>query len=148
MAAQDARNPEIIFNLWYVYDDMGLIYSLRARAYVGEGSDPEKLGLLRRFAETDYLIARPFEVPQSFSSRIVDGGSSVDARVVPTAVLRDSDHPIALFEEALQALEAEIPAQTKLAMPRTPLVCITPLFGAEDGSIEPRVAGSMSFAGR
>jgi hypothetical protein len=148
MPAQDTTNTEIMFNLWYVYDDMGLIYSLRARAYVGEGSDEEKLGLLQRFAQTDYLIARPFEVPEAFCSRILKGNSSVHARVVPTAVLRDSDHPTALFEEAIQALEADFPAQTKLAVPRDPLVCITPLFGADDGSIEPRFAGSTSFAGR
>jgi hypothetical protein len=31
--------PEIIFNLWYVFDDTGMIYSLRTRAYVQNGSD-------------------------------------------------------------------------------------------------------------
>lgn len=29
-------NPEIILNLWYVVDDMGVIYSLRGRTYIGD----------------------------------------------------------------------------------------------------------------
>ena len=33
---------EIILNLWYVIDDDGLIYSLRARCYVHSGTDEEK----------------------------------------------------------------------------------------------------------
>ena len=33
------ENPEIIFNLWFVYDDLGAIYSLRGRAYVGTGDE-------------------------------------------------------------------------------------------------------------
>ena len=38
---------EIILNLWYVIDDEGLIYSLRARCYVHSGTDEEKLAFLR-----------------------------------------------------------------------------------------------------
>ncbi len=31
-------NPEIILNLWFVYDKMGIIYSLLARAYPAQVS--------------------------------------------------------------------------------------------------------------
>ena len=34
---------EVIMNLWYVRDGEGIIYSLRAKAYVAVGSDEEKL---------------------------------------------------------------------------------------------------------
>ena len=62
---------EIILNLWYVHDNNGFIYSLRARCYVGSGADDEKLTLLRRFAQTDYLIAQPFPIPERFHTTIV-----------------------------------------------------------------------------
>ena len=42
---------EIILNLWYVYGVDGLIYSLRARAYVHKGNEEQKLKLLQSFAE-------------------------------------------------------------------------------------------------
>src|ERR1035437_5668829 len=69
------ENAELILNLWYVYDDTGVVYSLRARCYVGSGSDEEKLALLRRFAQTDYLIAQPFPVPERFTTRTVEGNT-------------------------------------------------------------------------
>lgn len=50
-----------------VVDDEGLIYSVRARCYVHSGTDEEKLTFLRSFAETDYLIAQPFLVPEGFN---------------------------------------------------------------------------------
>ena len=62
-AVDAAQKPEIILNLWYVYDDLGFIYHLRARCYVRSGSDEEKLEFLRRCAETDYMIAQVFPIP-------------------------------------------------------------------------------------
>ena len=60
------NQPEIILNLWYVCDEWGFIYSLRARAYIGMGSDEEKLAMLQKFAQVDYLIARIFTIPAKF----------------------------------------------------------------------------------
>lgn len=31
------ENAELILNLWYIYDDTGVVYSLRARCYFGSG---------------------------------------------------------------------------------------------------------------
>lgn len=64
---------EIIMNLWYVIDHEGLIYSLRARCYVHSGTDEEKLAFLQKCAETDYLIAQSFPVPERFHTTIIDG---------------------------------------------------------------------------
>lgn len=64
--------PEIILNLWYVHDEAGIIYSLRARAYVGFGSDKEKLALLQSHALVDYLIATPFPVPGRFHTTVIE----------------------------------------------------------------------------
>ena len=35
------NQPEICLNLWYVRDEEGFIYSLRAQAYFLEGSDDD-----------------------------------------------------------------------------------------------------------
>lgn len=65
-------SQEIILNLWYVIDDEGLIYSLRARCYVHSGTDDEKLAFLQSVAETDYLVAQTFEIPERFHTTITN----------------------------------------------------------------------------
>jgi hypothetical protein len=71
MKLEEMDNPEIIVNLWFVHDDLGAIYSLRGRAFVGTGTDEEKLALLERLSWIDYLIAQPFPIPQQFHTHFV-----------------------------------------------------------------------------
>jgi hypothetical protein len=77
------ENAEIILNLWYIHDDTGIIYSLRARAYVGTGTDDEKLTMLDRLANVDYLIARPFPIPERFHIEIEEDGKRRRMPVAP-----------------------------------------------------------------
>lgn len=69
----ELNNPEIILSLWYIGDELGMIHSLRARAYIGTGSDEEKLAFLRSRAPIDYLVARPFPIAERFHTTLVDG---------------------------------------------------------------------------
>jgi hypothetical protein len=46
-------STEVVLNLWYVRDDEGVIYSLRAKAYVVDGSEEEKLAFLQARAALD-----------------------------------------------------------------------------------------------
>lgn len=132
MSANSGNGPynkaEIILNLWFVHDVDGFIYSLRGRAYLGYGSDAEKLGFLQQFAKKDYLIAQPFPIPNRFwvmgkavthQSRVPSIGSS------------------GLFEEVFKALNDALPSQTPFNIPTNPLTCITPLLGDDDGNIRP-----------
>lgn len=128
---------EIILNLWYVYDDNGLIYSLRARCYLGSGGDDEKLAFLRRFAQTDYLIAQVFPVPERFHTTIVEGNTQKKMAVVHLDSLDYLGGPQILFEDAFVALEKQLPAQTNLSIGQQPLICITPLLGDDNGEITP-----------
>ena len=71
--------------------------------------------------------------------------ASLDADDVPkkypitnTSVLAGLNNQVDLFEDAIKALESEFPAQTKLEIPRDPVVCITPLFGDENHEPVPR----------
>jgi len=132
---------EIILNLWYVHDDNGFIYSLRARCYVGSGTDEEKLTLLRRFAQTDYLIAQPFPIPERFHTTIVEGNTQKKMGVVHLESLEPLGGAQILFEEAFVALERQLPAQTNLSIGQDPLICITPLLADDNGQIRPSFKG-------
>jgi hypothetical protein len=121
--------PEIILNLWYVCDQQGVISSLRARAYLGTGSDAEKRAFLQQFAATDYLIARSFPVPVTFQMDGEDG--------THLSALEHHGASIALFAEALETLQSELPSQTPLEIPDQPLACLTPLLRGSDGNLQP-----------
>ena len=41
----------------------------------------------------------------------------------------------ALFEDAIQEIEQQVPKQTKLKVGKHPIVCMTPLLGDADGNI-------------
>jgi len=130
-------DPEIILNLWYVYDDMGIIYSLRARAYLGFGTDEEKLAFLQQFARTDYLIAQPFPIPDRLQMKLVEGTEKRKLPVVPKQAVDALGGAYVLFEEVFLQLEKQMPAQTRLTIGKNPLVCITPLLGDNKNNILP-----------
>ncbi len=67
-----------MFNLWYVHGGDRFIYSLRARAYISTGNEKEDLAFLRRLASTDYLIAKPFQIPKPFHIRQTVNGKTED----------------------------------------------------------------------
>ncbi len=129
--AQDS--PEIILNLWSVQDSQNIIYSLRARAYLAFGSEEEKLSLLATFAQTDYLIARSFPIPENFHTRI-------NGQLLPVAhagLLESSVPPLAIYEDAIDALNDDLPGQTDLQIPNDPIVCITVLLPDASGTLRP-----------
>jgi hypothetical protein len=140
--------PEIILNLWYLFDDRGVIYSLRARAYVQSGSDEEKLRFLHSLAERDYMIARPFPVPERFHTTVVDEDGQWKVPVMTMQILETQGGFVSvadLFEEAVRAIERDLPGQTKLSIPKTPLTCLTPLFVDDEGNIQPRISRQKGF---
>ena len=134
-------------NLWYVMDENGIIYSLRAKAYVGIGPEAEKLEFLQQRASLDYLVAEPFEIPQRFYIHI-DNMNTPDTTLVPAShvsMLQTLDSPITLFEDALRIIEDRFPAQSQLDIPQQPIVCTTPLMQNEQGIIEPRFSGQIRY---
>lgn len=135
-------SPEIILNLWYVIDDEGLIYSLRARCYVHSGTDEEKLAFLQECAETDYLIAQSFPIPERFHTTIHNGDISEKVPMATYSGIRATVPLSALFEDVIQDMEKQLPAQTKLRIGQQPVVCMTPLLGDEDGNIRALTANT------
>jgi hypothetical protein len=130
-------NQEIILNLWYVIDDERMIYSLRARCYVHSGTDEEKLAYLQSVAETDYLIAQTFPIPERFHTTVSNGNLSDKLPVATYSGIRKSVPFAALFEDAIQEMEKQVPKQTRLLIGKQPIVCMTPLLGDEDGNMRP-----------
>lgn len=130
---------EIILNLWYVYDDKGFIYSLRARAYIMPGTDDEKLKYLKQHALKDYLIASVFPVPDNIKSYLHTDEDTYSFPVVHSSSLKViyGSNLIPFFEDAIKKLESELPVQTKLNIPQEPLAVITPLLGDDNGNIKP-----------
>lgn len=138
-------DPEIILNLWYVYDDLGFIYSLRGRAYIGYGSDKEKLEFLNTFATTDYLIARSFPIPDRYSTTIHEGDKEKKYPVVNVNDVIIGIGFEALFEDVYKSINDELPAQTLLTISKTPLRGITPLFADNEGNIFPKFNKTEKF---
>jgi hypothetical protein len=48
-----------------------------------------------------------------------------------------------LFEEAFRALEKDLPATTRLSLPKDPLVCLTGLLADADGNVHPQTDGQV-----
>ncbi len=134
-------------NLWYVMDEEGIIYSLRAKAYIGVGSEAEKLEFLQQRASLDYLVADPFEIPPRFYIEIgnMEAHDSTLAPVAHVSMLQILDSPITLFEDALRVIEDRFPAQSQLDIPQHPIICTTPLMQNEQGIIEPRFSGQIRY---
>jgi hypothetical protein len=137
--------PEIILNLWYVHDEQGVIYSLRARTYVAMGSDEEKLQLLQRHATLDYLIATPFPVPERFHTTFIELDGKKKMPVALRSAIESTVGLQNMFEDVFVAMEKALPAQTKLSIGTDPLVCITPVLGNDDGVLRVNIEGEKRF---
>lgn len=131
------EDPELIVNLWYVYDDLGFIYQLRGRAYLGYGTDEEKLKFLHQFATKDYLIAKSFSVPERYSTNFTDGITDNKIQAISINDVKIGVGFDALFEDVYKALNEEIPDRF-LSISQSPLRVLTPLFYDSDGSIYPK----------
>ena len=65
--------------------------------------------------------------------------------VAHVSMLDTLDSPIALFEDALKALESQMPAQSRVTIPQDPIACTTPLMQDSGGTIRPHFTGQRRF---
>jgi hypothetical protein len=142
---QPFDNPEVIFNFWYVHDEDGYVFSLRARAYIGLGSDEQKLALLKAASRIDYLIAKPYPIPEKFHINVANGSNKQKLPVFHVNLWHTLDSPLALFEDAIRDIEDGLPAQSNLKVNDSPLTCTTPLLGDEEGRITLVIKGSQTY---
>jgi hypothetical protein len=129
---------EAIFNLWYIYDLKGFIYELRGRMYLGQGSDELKLSLLKQFCNSDFIIAKKFNLPASFNTSFYDtnSGLSIGKNVIHYYDLGSitNGNTSIIFEDVFKYFQSELPSESQLIIPVNPLVIITPLIN-ENGNI-------------
>lgn len=137
-SAQLPETAEIVANLWYVMDHQGFICSLRIKPYVCGGSDEEKLDFLKSRAYLDYLIAHPFPVPSRFCTTFVEG----DGSETKYAIIHHDDAVRLggidqLFFDGLDEMQKELPVQTEMKIPESPLIKVTALTVDGNGKIVP-----------
>jgi hypothetical protein len=131
-------SAEIVCACWYVHDEDGLIYSLRAQLYIATGTESDKRAFLESRAYRDYLVARVFSIPERFHLQVLEpGGSKVTQPIAHLEALVSSGGLDQLFFEALTALNQDLPAQTRLEIPESPLLLIRALTVDAAGDVVP-----------
>lgn len=127
-------SAEICANLWYVIDDQGFIYSLRIKLYVCDSTEEEKKAFLLSRVYVDYLVARSFPVPERFGTTFItrEGPGTKYPVIHHDDALRTGGLD-RLFYDAFNVMEKDLPAQTRLSIPESPLIRITALTGPVDG---------------
>lgn len=132
------REKELIFNLWFVVDDIAKcnIYFVKGRHYVASGSGIQKLDFLRSRALIDYHAARNLLTPDQSHSEIIFGPGD-ETSMAHREALPLMGGLAAIVEGALKALaKAE-----DLKLPAEPLVCITTLPIDNEANLTPRIDG-------
>jgi len=131
-------SAEIVCACWSVHDEDGLIYSLRVHPYVATGAEANKRVFLQSRAYRDYLVARVFPVPERFHIQVAAPGGSVTTQpVAHMEALNGSGGLDQLFFDALDTLNQDLPAQTRLDIPESPLLLIRALSLDASGELVP-----------
>ena len=147
--ARSPKNPEVVINLWAYSGEDGTILRLSGKTYVMQGSDGEKLSILRHLAISDFLGAPWHKVPASF--KISHPGYGVMESAAQVSMLSDPQYHNTLFGPLIEHLARNVPEQLscvdgeyrifRLEVPREPLVVSTVVMENEDGSLVPMVSG-------
>ena len=138
------RNPEVVANLWVYADEDGLIARLAGKAYVLDGTDREKLDLLRQLAASDFLSAEWQPIPKNFGLIGPDGQRLNFAQL---HALQDENTKAALVGPLLDKLASSLPPQLcevdgeyqqfSMKMPEAPLTVLTVVMEYPDGRLVP-----------
>lgn len=97
--------PELIFNLWYVHNDLGIINGLLVREYIVTGTDQDKLNILKDRGKYDWICSRMFDVPEKYHVTSVNPDGP---KIVPfshTSLLEQTRNGRDLFVEAIETVK-------------------------------------------
>ena len=139
----------MVINLWAYSGEDGTILRLAGKTYVMQGTDAEKLDLLRQLAATDFLSAPWHKVPPNFTIQHTEFGEMKGA--AQASMISDPYYHQNLFGPLIEKLAQSIPEQARsingeyvkfrLDLPEAPLCISTIVMEYEDGSLVPMVAG-------
>lgn len=146
--ARPLDNPEVVINLWAYSGEDGTILRLAGKTYVMQGTDAEKLALLRQLATTDFLSAPWDKVPPNFAMQHTEFGEMKGA--AQASMIGDQQYHEYLFGPLIEKLAQSIPEQARsinggyerfrLELPESPLCISTLVMEYEDGSLVPLVS--------
>lgn len=141
-------NPEVVLNLWAYVDEGGYIQRVAGKFYVLDGTDQQKLAVLRKLSGSDFLSAQWRPVPESFRITNTDGEDLHG--VAHASMLPDPNTHPSLFGQLMDELAKQVPTQLrsldgeftpfKLALPESPLCVTTQILEFEDGRQVPLVS--------
>ena len=147
--ARPLDNPEVVINLWAYSGEDGTILRLAGKTYVMQGTDAEKLALLRQLAATDFLSASWHKVPSNFTIQHTEFGEMKGA--AQASMIGDQQYHEHLFGPLIEKLAQSIPEQVRsvngeyekfqLNLPEAPLCISTIVMEHENGSLVPMVSG-------
>ena len=143
------EKPEVVINLRAYAGEDGTILRLAGKSYVMQGTDAEKLALLRQLAATDFLSAPWHKVPSNFTMHHMVFGEMQG--VAQASMISDPYCHQNLFGPLIESLAQSIPEQVRsvegkyqtfrLDIPQQPLCVATIVMEIEDGSLVPMVSG-------
>ena len=147
-SALPLENPEIVLNLWAYSGEDGTILRLAGKTYAMQGTDADKLAVLRQLAKTDFLSASWDKVPENFKIHHAEFGYMKAAALA--SMLGDSQYHSLLFGPLIEQMAESIPEQLcvmhgeytifRLDIPEDLLCVSTLVIEKEDGSLVPMVA--------
>jgi hypothetical protein len=141
---------ELCFNLWYFFDDSGIVLRIAGKAYALRGSDEEKLAALHLMAGTDHLTATQGKVPERFVIHTEHGELKSAA---PVHFFHDNDANA--YGALIDQIERDLPKGIRsvgsnyehftMKIPQQPLIVTTAVYEREDGELVARVASNSKI---
>jgi len=146
--ARPLNDPEVVLNLWAYSGEDECILRLAGKAYFMQGTEDEKLALLRQLAASDFLCATWHKVPESFTVHDMDFGDMKN--IAHQSMLSNPQYHEQLFGSLIELLAQSIPEQIRcingeyqkfqLELPQEPLCVSTVVMEKENGDLVPLVS--------
>ena len=134
---------ELVTNIWIFIDlETELAYNWSGRVYSINGTDEEKLLILKKLSSTDYLTAPRLSFPDIVKAVI--NGKELNGKL-PSNMVRNffDQYPDMFFDEIekslppLLNLDYQNMSTSKQKIPQNPLYVITQIYEEEDGTMRP-----------
>ncbi|TKB07455.1 hypothetical protein [Desulforhopalus sp. IMCC35007] len=146
---QPLEQPEVVLNLWAYTTEYGHVMRISGKTYTLQGSDQEKLKLLRCLSASDFVSVPWRKVPANFKQISPDGQEI--RGVASASLLSDPISHSHIFGPLIEELAASLPEQIcsyggeyrkfKMELPADPLAVTTIVIEQEDGQLVPMVSG-------
>jgi hypothetical protein len=136
---------ELVTNIWIFIDlETELAYNWSGRVYSINGTDEEKLMILKKLSSTDYLTVPRNEFPENVVA-VIDG-KELKGKLPSNMVRNFFDQNPDLFFNKLENdlppllnLDYQNMSKSKQKIPQNPLYVITQIYEEEDGNLHPIV---------